>query len=134
MKTYFHLYFCPSLECLKAANPMSGSLHQRGMHFSTPEPQSGVKCPGCGGEMKIARNGLIDNPDKKKVELNLALPKIPHPEGHVTSDSNGNGIMNGEPIIYEAPDQEPTDDPGYKSAAKPIVTSGSRSSGSGGTS
>jgi len=97
-KVFYHLYVCKYADCVAAANPKAGSLHQRGVHLSTDKARSDVKCPGCGKAMVIARNGL----DAKGNS---------HPDGHVTEDRDGNAIFHGEPIIQEAPGQsDQTDD------------------------
>lgn len=95
-KVYFHLYYCPDIKCLKAKNPVPGSMHQRGIHSTSIDPHDDVTCPGCGGVMKIARNGHVNG--------------VPHPDGHITTDRDGNGLMNGDAIIHEAPGQEADSD------------------------
>lgn len=103
-KVFYHLYFCPSVDCLKQANPIPGSMHQRGIYSTGEIPHTDVICPGCGGEMKIARNGLADEFKGGK----RTGEKVPHPKGHVTTDINGNGEMHGDPIMHEAPGQKPS--------------------------
>lgn len=78
---FYHLYVCPWIDCLKAANPVSGSWHQRGVHLAQSTPRTDVKCPGCGKPMVIGR------------------------DGELTSDANGNAVLHGDPIIQDAPGQ-----------------------------
>ncbi len=92
-KIFYHLYVCRFTACLKAANPLSGSWHQRGVHLASSTPRTDIKCPGCGEPMVIGRNGLTA--DGK-----------PHPDGQITEDRDGNAVLHGEPIIQEAPGQE----------------------------
>ena len=91
-KTFYHLYVCPWIDCLKAANPVSGSWHQRGVHLANASPRTDVKCPGCGKAMVIGRDGLDDEGK-------------PLPQGQITSDANGNAVLHGDPIIQLAPGQ-----------------------------
>jgi len=92
-KVFYHLYVCRFTECVAAANPKAGSLHQRGVHLASSTPRTDVKCPGCGKPMVIGRDGL----DAKG---------NPVPEGHITEDKDGNALFHGQPIIQEAPGQE----------------------------
>lgn len=90
-QVFYHLYVCPWLECLKAANPVSGSWHQRGLNLATSVPRRDVKCPGCGKPMVIGRDGLN--------EKGNALPE------HIGADRDGNAILYGREIIQLAPGQ-----------------------------
>jgi hypothetical protein len=91
-ETFYHLYVCPLLSCLKSANPIAGSMHQRGLHLATDQPRTDVRCPGCGKFMVVHRNGLT-------------AAGAPHPDGQLTSDKDGNAVFHGEPTIYPAPGQ-----------------------------
>jgi hypothetical protein len=90
LKTFYHLYVCRFADCVAAANPKAGSLHQRGVHLASSTPRTDVKCPGCGKPMVIARDGL----DAK----GNSIPQI-------TEDGDGNAVFHGQPIIQEAPGQ-----------------------------
>lgn len=85
-----HTYICPSVACLKDANPHPGSWHQRAINLPTDVPRNDVKCPGCGGAMIIGRNGHSDTYKTDR-------------EGNITE-------IGGDPLIFEktaaeAPDQ-----------------------------
>lgn len=90
-KTFYHLYVCPSAACVADANPVAGSLHQRGVNLDSATPRTDVKCPGCGQPMVIGRNGLDAN--------GKPLP------AHITEDKDGNAVFHGQPIIQPAPGQ-----------------------------
>ncbi len=92
-KVFYHLYVCRFADCVAAANPKAGSLHQRGVHLASAAPRTDVKCPGCGNSMVIARDGL----DAK------GNPLL---DGQITEDKDGNAVFHGQPIIQEAPGQE----------------------------
>lgn len=89
-KMFQHTYICPSVACLKAANPHPGSWHQRAINLPTDTPRTDVKCPGCGTAMIIGRNGGADTYETDR-------------EGNLKS-------IGGDPLIFEktaaeAPDQ-----------------------------
>lgn len=54
---FYHLYSCTNEPCVKAANPQRFSVHMRGVYVASPNPVSGVKCPGCTNEMKPVEHG-----------------------------------------------------------------------------
>lgn len=107
-KVYFHLYFCPSYQCLLANNPQRGSMHQRGVNSNSDKPLPLVKCLGCGGKMEIARNGMTDELGKDGKPTGN---KVPHRKGHITEKNSEHDIeMHGDTILYEAPGQDSEDD------------------------
>lgn len=82
---FYHLYVCGSKQCLESNNPQNGSWHQRGINLATDKPRTDVKCPGCKGNMIIARNGDVST---------------------YRTDHDGNLIaMGGDAIVQLAPGQ-----------------------------
>jgi len=98
-RMYNHNYVCPSLDCLKSANPMSGSWHQRNVNLPTDKPRKDVKCPGCGKAMIIGGGDMIEDADGN-------IKKFTGPWNITEVPEAGHPDQSGDASIFIAKEDE----------------------------